>query len=1003
MNGYMKLTAALAAFALLLVMGLSIQPAVHAQAITITTSNAYVCSNTAAQGCTQNTSDIGLTTGGSGDIEVKNLDVAEVDGVNPKTYTTSATLTFVQEFSGSPANEIRAFNGNRIQLMHTPTSGFATFKTITVDNVKPTLVVQSPSSPLVVKGNTDIIFSADITDGGSGYTSTVGTTSTTADIDDKNGTPGSLPDGGGTTDVGGVRLIVAGNVVDLGKSSFTKIDGGWTVSATILSSAIQNIGANTPWYFETRDRAGNTRRTSGSIALKPSAASNSSVTVGRFIGALPATSFDGSTIKVTRGSNTINLTVDSFSNTDGIFTVTAPATVPAPFDTTAVTTTDKFELLASSLLTVDSKPPRLASPNATTGIVYSSSMKKAVRGLMARANSIQVNFADDGKFGTERATADGGPDNAGSGLDPASVTPGAFTVSSNSVSSVLVVGNSVYLSLASNLGPSDQPSIVIASASITDKAGNAYGGGRISKAADGLGPNLGLSESADLSKEKVTVTITTDEQLASLPTVRLGRVINSDGDVVNDGDQECIYAAVPDPDGDPATDDGLPRVVRDVDVAQDGTVSCAAPADADPVLDSGYGSAPTPSEVAGQPAGSPNPSQTAALAYSYAVTTSTANPTEGEGAGGGKYNVYVTGVDTQHAENLGNAGHASDANNSAAFTFQLDTNLNGGGDPVVTVSDATATASAGDAPDVEAVDPMIVTVDWKGEAGEYPGDSYKTVTLTSAVLKVTFGDGSSESTTFNLTTDVSSADWVKYTIPILNPKVGAYTLTVKGEDSAGNASETAGHSASWNVVAAKPVNIALEPGWNLISLPFQPGNPAVNSVIPANHPVDIVMTFDNASQTWMVSRRDAETGLFVGDIVVMTANTAYFVRTDKFQAIRVLRPPLATAAAAPPPPPAIPVVEGWNLVPIVSNDIPTPKSIAADDYFGTLGSDGWLKALTFNTLLRTWTSVSPGQTENLDGTDTVGDTDVLTPETPVQVTVGKGYWLYATKAGVIIP
>ena len=50
----------------------------------------------------------------------------------------------------------------------------------------------------------------------------------------------------------------------------------------------------------------------------------------------------------------------------------------------------------------------------------------------------------------------------------------------------------------------------------------------------------------------------------------------------------------------------------------------------------------------------------------------------------------------------------------------------------------------------------------------------------------------------------------------------------------------------------------------------------------------------------------------------------------------MLRPPIATAAAAPPPPPAITVVKGWNLVPVVSNDIPTPKAIAADAYFGTL-------------------------------------------------------------------
>ena len=69
-----------------------------------------------------------------------------------------------------------------------------------------------------------------------------------------------------------------------------------------------------------------------------------------------------------------------------------------------------------------------------------------------------------------------------------------------------------------------------------------------------------------------------------------------------------------------------------------------------------------------------------------------------------------------------------------------------------------------------------------------------------------------------------------------------------------------------------------------------------------------------------MARRDAENGQFVGDIPVMTASTAYFIRTENFEPITMLRPPLSTAAAAPPPPPAITVVKGWNLVPIVSND-----------------------------------------------------------------------------------
>ena len=153
--------------------------------------------------------------------------------------------------------------------------------------------------------------------------------------------------------------------------------------------------------------------------------------------------------------------------------------------------------------------------------------------------------------------------------------------------------------------------------------------------------------------------------------------------------------------------------------------------------------------------------------------------------------------------------------------------------------------------------------------------------LTLAELTISFKDGTSEKTTFNLTTDVNSPDNIQFTVALLNPKVGSYSLKVQATDSAGNASGTAGHVSRWDVVSAKPVDIDLQPGWNMISLPFQPGNPAINSVIPSKHPADIVMTFDGPTQTWLVSRRDAESGLFVGDIAVMTASTAYFVRTTK--------------------------------------------------------------------------------------------------------------------------
>ena len=74
------------------------------------------------------------------------------------------------------------------------------------------------------------------------------------------------------TKKGGIRLVVAGNVVELVENDFTKIDGGWTVSKTVNSNAMQSIAPNVPWYFEVRDRANNSRRTSGTVKGRTSGA-----------------------------------------------------------------------------------------------------------------------------------------------------------------------------------------------------------------------------------------------------------------------------------------------------------------------------------------------------------------------------------------------------------------------------------------------------------------------------------------------------------------------------------------------------------------------------------------------------------------------------------------------------------------------------------------------------------------------------------------------------------
>ena len=213
-------------------------------------------------------------------VIIQNLDLPRVndgdndnDGpdANPKAVTLgTAEIVGVHQSSGlddTGAVQVKAFNGNRIQITFTPTGGqFSTIKTVIVDNVKPQLVTSSPDIPLIVTSGVDLTFSAEVTDGGSGYT---GTNTATAGIhllgDDDAGPLDTRANGNGTVH-GGIRLVVAGNNVELGSGDFEKIDDGWRVTKTINSTAIQNISANNPWYFETKDRAGNVRRTSGSIS-----------------------------------------------------------------------------------------------------------------------------------------------------------------------------------------------------------------------------------------------------------------------------------------------------------------------------------------------------------------------------------------------------------------------------------------------------------------------------------------------------------------------------------------------------------------------------------------------------------------------------------------------------------------------------------------------------------------------------------------------------------------
>jgi hypothetical protein len=251
---------------------------------------------------------------------------------------------------------------------------------------------------------------------------------------------------------------------------------------------------------------------------------------------------------------------------------------------------------------------------------------------------------------------------------------------------------------------------------------------------------------------------------------------------------------------------------------------------------------------------------------------------------------------------------------------------------------------------------------------EFPGDGNTTVTLTKAEL--TDPDGT---VTDVLSSMTSSDDKSFYYKPGTALALGDWTLTTTAEDANGNASSET--SAKLTIEAASDTEITMVPGWNLISLPGEPADSAINSVI-TNAQVQTVLTYDpNVPGGWLTAVRDGDS--LVGTLATMDGTHAYWVQQNNSDAIEVAIPGFSGGVAAVPP--AISLVAGWNLVPAINNSSDT--AMDADDYFTGLD---WARAKGWNANTETWTDILP-----------VTDNSAITKNS--------GYWVYLNAAGTLVP
>ena len=219
--------------------------------------------------------------------------------------------------------------------------------------------------------------------------------------------------------------------------------------------------------------------------------------------------------------------------------------------------------------------------------------------------------------------------------------------------------------------------------------------------------------------------------------------------------------------------------------------------------------------------------------------------------------------------------------------------------------------------------------------------------------------------------DVSSN---KYTVGLRNLSDGSYELKVTGRDDVGN--ET---SASYKFTKAprEPYEINLTPGWNLVSVPGTPLDSSINAVMGSTNDAGIVLAYQD--DEWLTAVNDQ--GTWRGTLTDIVGGYGYWVQTTAFETISTLIPETDTSSVLP----TARVIMGWNLLGVVDvqqNDAGDPPSGSGDpdDY---LDNVEWRVAYSFNTANNQWTKLIPGADEGIVN--------------------GKGYWVWSTKDGTLVP
>ena len=236
---------------------------------------------------------------------------------------------------------------------------------------------------------------------------------------------------------------------------------------------------------------------------------------------------------------------------------------------------------------------------------------------------------------------------------------------------------------------------------------------------------------------------------------------------------------------------------------------------------------------------------------------------------------------------------------------------------------------------------------------------------------------------------LSRVDGAQFALQAGNLAQGRHEVAYTAVDEAGNEAEG---EFAFSVVARGAYEIDISPGWNLISVPGTPTDPALNAVIPPSGGISAVMSYQDGN--WLTAAVN-EAGSWRGSLAEIEAGYGYWVFATSFATVAPLIPEPDTTSL----PPTIRVNHGWNLLGVVDlfqNAAGKAPGAGdgdgeADNYFGSFD---WRVAYTFDGQYHRWVRIAPED----DKDDEEEDDDE-----PPEIANGKGYWVWSAEPGTLVP